>query len=240
MKGACVLGLLLVGLPVFGADAAEKRWSDEGEISFVNTAGNSKITSLAGKNEMKYRFTDSLRGTWKAAALYGENDGVKTAESYATELKLNYLFSGGAYAFADAGWNKNEFAGIDRRLYGGLGAGYAFLGGPTQLLVGEIGVHYVTDEYTDSTDKDYAEGRAFGKYTYAFTEKTKFSQSLEFLDDLEDTQRYRLNSETAVVAALSGNLSLKTAYLVGYVHEPTPETLKKTDSMVTVTLVVTF
>jgi len=59
--------------------------------------------------------------------------------------------------------------------------------------------NYVSDTYTDATDRDYPEGRAFGKYTYAFTDKTRFSQSVEFLDDLKDTAKYRLNSETAII-----------------------------------------
>jgi len=100
--------------------------------------------------------------------------------------------------------------------------------------------NYVSDTYTDATDRDYPEGRAFGKYTYAFTDKTRFSQSVEFLDDLKDTAKYRLNSETAIITSLGGNLSLKTSYLVGYVREPVPDTLEKTDSLVLVTLVLTL
>lgn len=243
MKRVLVLGLSLfvvLSVPVAGAAEKEKQFVDEGEISFVNTTGNSRVTSLAVKNEMRYHFTDSVLGIWKLGALYGENDSVKNAESYATELKVNYVLLNGIYSFAVGGWQQNEFAGIDRRLYGGLGAGYAFLDGPHNFLVGEIGVNYSADEYTDATDRDYPEGRAFGKYAYAFTDKTRFSQSVEFLDDLKDTAKYRLYSETAVIATLSGNLSLKTSYIVGYVREPVPDTLKNTDSMVLVTLVLTF
>lgn len=36
--------------------------------------------------------------------------------------------------------------------------------------------------------------------------KTKFSQSLEFLADLQDTAKYRLNSETAEIADLVGDV----------------------------------
>lgn len=238
---ALVLGLSLsCGLALPAAGAAEKKWADEGEISFVSAAGNTTATNLAAKNELRHRFTDSLLGAWKVSALYGKSDGVKTAESYATEARLDQVFANGVSAFAVAGWQRNEFSGIDRRVYGGLGAGYAFLGGPQSFLVGELGVNYTSDSYTDSTDRDYPEGRAFGKYTYAFTDKTKLSQSVEFLDDLEHTARYRLNAETALVVALGGNLSQKISYLVNHVNEPVPDSLDKTDSLVMVTLVLTF
>jgi putative salt-induced outer membrane protein YdiY len=140
----------------------------------------------------------------------------------------------------NAGWQQNKFAGIDEQVYGGVGVGYKFLDGPNNFLIGELGVMYVSDTFTDKTRKDYPSGRAFAKYVYAFTEKNKFSQSLEYLDDLNDSQRYFVNSETAVVSSLSGNFSLKAAYLVNYSNEPVPATLKKKDSMLTVALVVTY
>lgn len=126
---------------------------------------------------MRYHFADSVLGTWKLGALYGESDSVKNAESYATEFKMYYRLSSGLSGFAVGVWQQNKFAGIDRRLHGGLGAGYAFLDGPRNTLAGEIGVNYVVDEYTDSTGKEYPEGRAFGKYTWAFTDRTRFSQA---------------------------------------------------------------
>lgn len=243
MKKILVLGLawfVAFAVPAASAAEKEKRWADEGEISFVASGGNTETTNLAAKNELRRRFTDSVRGTWKIGALYGKSGDVTTSESYATEVKLDYLFSNGVSAFAAGGWQQNTFAGIDRRVYGGLGAGYAFLGGPRNFLVGELGVNYTSDSYTDGTDQEYPEGRAFGKYLHAFTDKTKFSQSVEFLDDLKDTARYRLSSETAIIVALSGNLSLKTSYLVGYVNEPVPDFLKNSDSTAMATLVVTF
>lgn len=245
MKQILVLGLsLFVGfsfsVPAAAAAKKEKQFVDEGEISFVNTTGNSKVTSLAVKNEMRYHFTESVLGTWKLGALYGENGGAKNAENYATELRLANVLSNGISGFVTGGWQQNTFAGIETRIYGGLGAGYALLDGPHNFLVAEIGVNYAADTYTDSTDKYYPEGRAFGEYTYAFTDKTRFSQSVEFLDDLKDTAKYRLNSETAIIATLGGSLSLKTSYLVGYLSEPTPDTLEKTDAMVLVTLVLTL
>ena len=214
--------------------------TDEGEISFVNTGGNTEVTTLAAKNQLKYKFSDNLLATWKLGAVYGENNKVTTAENYFTDLKVDYLFTERLYALADAGWLQNRFVGIDERLYGGLGAGYKFLNGPAHFLVGELGVHYVADDYTDGTRKDYPAGRAYGKYTYAFTEKNKAYQSLEFLYDFKDSNNYDVNSETAVISALGGNLSLKVAYLVNYKNEPVPSTLKKTDTMMTVALVVNY
>ena len=68
--------------------------------------------------------------------------------------------------------------------------------------------------------------------------KNKFSQSLEFLYDFDDSDNYRINSETAFITALSNYLSLKTSYEIKHDNEPVPATLKETDTILSVTLVV--
>ncbi len=88
--------------------------------------------------------------------------------------------------------------------------------------------------------KDYLGGRAFASYEYAFTEKNKFSQSVEYLYDFEDGDNYNVLSETGLISALSDYLSLKASYVVKYDNEPVPSTLKETDTILSVTLVVNF
>jgi hypothetical protein len=43
----------------------------------------------------------------------------------------------------------------DKRIYGGPGEGYKFLGGPNNFLVGELSLLYVSDSYTDDAKKSY-------------------------------------------------------------------------------------
>ncbi|MBW2330841.1 MAG: DUF481 domain-containing protein [Deltaproteobacteria bacterium] len=233
-----LIALLVVFAMSTGGYAEEKKWSDEAELSFVDTGGNTDVTTLSAKNLLKYKFTEKLHAGWKLGALYGESDDEKNAESYFTELRLDYLFTERFYSYATGRWMKDEFAGIDSRYYLGPGAGYQFLNGPKHFLVSEAGLNYVKEEYTDNTDKDYFGGRAFAKYEYAFTEKNKFSQSVELLYDFDDSENYNVNSETALISALSDYLSLKASYVIKYDNQPVPETLEETDTVLGVTLVV--
>ena len=238
---ALCIGLAVIASSSFAEERKEKKaLSDEGELSYVKTDGNTEISTLSAKNLLKYQFNAQLLGSWKVGAVNAKTSHVKTAESYFTDLKLDYQNTLRLYSFVNAGWQQNRFAGVDEHVYGGLGAGYKFLDGPANFLIGELGVMYVADKYTDSTKKDYPGGRAFAKYTYAFTEKNRFSQSLEYLDDFNKSDKYFVNSETAVISALSGIFSLKAAYLVNYSNEPVPATLKKKDSMTTVALVANY
>jgi len=232
--------LIVLLMMVSVSHAQEKRVSDEAELSFVDTGGNTDVTTLSAKNLLKYKFSEKIEGGWKVGALYGKSDGEKNAESYFMDLRLDYLFTKKLYGAALTGWLRDEFSGIDSRYDMGIAAGYKFLTGPKHGLVGEAGLNYVKEEYTDDTDKDYLEGRAFAGYSYSFSEKNKFSQSLEYLYDFDDSGNYGLKSETALISALTGVISLKAGYEIKYDGQPVPSTLDKTDTTLSLALVANF
>jgi len=238
--GKFFIALLTVCVMATAGYAEVKKWTDEAELSYVDTGGNTDLVSLSAKNLLKYAFTDALKGAWKLGALYGKADSIKTAESYFTEFRLDYLYTDRMYFAGIAGWLEDTFAGIESRYYVGPVVGYKWLTGPKHFVTTEVGLNYVNEEYVNNTEEDYLQGRAFGLYEYAFSAKNKFSQSLEFLYDFEDSDNYNMNSVTALISALSDYLSLKTSYEIKHDHEPVPETLKKTDTIMAVTLVVNF
>ncbi|HKJ04517.1 MAG TPA: DUF481 domain-containing protein [Geopsychrobacteraceae bacterium] len=240
MKKISLLLFLLPGLFMSGAVlAADKNWSNDAELSFVDTGGNTEVTTLAAQNLLKYRFDEQYTGQWLLQALYGENAGEKNAESYATELRGDYAPYERLYYFATAGWLQDEFSGTDSRIVFGLGSGYKFLQGSKHFLIGEAGLTYTREEYVDNSDAAYLGARLFGKFDYKFNETSRFMQSLELLPDFDETDNWLLNSETAIIAALSNRFSMKTAYKVKYDHEPLAG-LDKTDRILSVALMAQF
>ncbi|MGE5189861.1 MAG: YdiY family protein [Gemmatimonadota bacterium] len=238
---AAAAGILLIGSAAPAAEPPAKpaaALSDQAELSYVQTTGNTKTQTLAAKNLLSYRFTGSTTGSWSLSALRGEDQGRTTAESYATELRLDHLLTERVYVYGMAGWNKNRFAGLDQRYYGGAGAGDKLLAGPRHVLLAEAGLNETREEFTDNTAKTFLTGRAFAKYEYAFTPKSRCSQSLEYLHDFSDSKHYKLVSETAVTAAVTDVLSLKVGYTVRYDHQPIPAALRKTDTVLAAALVV--
>jgi putative salt-induced outer membrane protein len=218
----------------------EKRLRDQAELSFVSTGGNTEVTTFSLKNTLRYGFTERFSVTWDAAALYGKSDGEKNAERYATELRLDYALSERFYAFGNAGWRRDRFAGLEDRYVSGAGGGYRILPGPRHFLDGEIGLTYIVDRYTTGERQDFPSGRVFTRYLFAFTERSRFSQTVEFLHDFGDPENYNINTETAVTAALNSYLSLKMSYSVRYDNVPVPETLRRTDSAVSAALVFNY
>jgi len=230
--------VFVVATCVYGEE--EKKWGDQAELTYVDTGGNTDMKTLSAKNLLEYKFTDKLEGAWKAKAIYGESDGERDAEKYSTELRLNYLCTERFYSAIIAGWRKDKFAGIDSEYTVGPAVGYKILDGPKHFLLSEAGVNYVNHEYTDGEEEENLGGRAFAKYEYAFTEKNRFSQSVEYLHNFEDSNDYDVNSETAVISALNGFLSLKVSYLIEYRHRPVSSSLDDTDTTLAIALVVNF
>lgn len=235
-----IIPLALVGLVVLtaGAWAEGTNWGNQTELSFVQSDGNSEVTTFAGNNILTLKQGEALFYTWEVGALYGESDDQRNSERYFTKLRGDYLLTERSYAALIGGWNKDNFAGIDSRYYAGAVSGYKLLEGPTHLWAAEAGADYVAEEYTDDTDRDYPRGRIFTEYQYLFTEKNRFLQSVEYLHDFDESRNYNLNTETAISSAINDALSLKASFKLYYDNDPVPATLDDTDTLLTVALVI--
>ena len=220
----------------------EKRFSNETSFALVNTTGNSDTLTVAGKNEMKYKFTDKWTGSWVVGGLYNKSDGDKTAERYFTDLRADYAITDRWYAYGLGTWLRDKFSGFDNRYGIGPGVGYKFLLGPKHFLLGETGLNYAYEDYSDPNEdnQQFLEGRLFGRYEWAFTEKIKFSQGLEYLQSFKTGSAYKLNSETALTTELTDILALKISYRVLYNNDPRPSDLDKTDTILATSLVVSY
>lgn len=246
-KTGALLCILMSALPpLAGADELkEKPWTDEAQLSFVATGGNSDVETLSAKNLYKLKFADRYSFIWRAEALNGRTNDVLSAERYFTDLRLEYAFSEHAYLYANTGWLQDTFAGLDSRTYLSSGGGYRVLNGPDSFLKLEGGASIAKESYLgfDSeaeSSRRFTESRLFAEYLYLFTPKNKFSQSFESLHDLSDSDRYRLNSETALTAALNSRFSLRISYQVKYNHQPVPATLDRTDTVLSTAIVANF
>lgn len=251
---ALLLACLLATTPVMAAEEdeapAKKRLKAEAELSYVDTSGNSEVTTLSAKNKMTYDFTDTLSGTWKMSALNSKSEGERSNESYASELRLDYALSAKAFTGFLAGWKKDRYAFLDAQYYGGVFVGYNFFDGPAHFVKSEAGLDYVSDKFYDDpdtplideskTDRDYVRGRVFSLYEYHINEKTKFSQSVEYLHDFDESENYNINTVTAFITALSDILSLKTSYEVQYDHMPASATADDTDTIFSVALLLSY
>lgn len=241
MKGntlwIAILLAMLVAAPLYAEDKAVKNVA---ELSYLDTSGNTETTTFKAKNTLTWAVSPKTSLIWLVRGLYGESDGEKNAEQYATELRGDYLVTDRLYTSLIGGWLQDEFAGIDTKYYVGPALGYFFLKGPKHVFKSEVEVDYVNEEYIDDTSEDYAQGSVFAEYEYTISDKNKFTQSAKYSVDLEDGERYEAKSVTALIYGFNSTLSLKTSYEVTYVNRPVPSTLEKTDKIFSTTLIINY
>ena len=234
--------------------AQDKKWKDEGELSYVVIDGNSQVTNLSAKNTLTYNATENDKVIWKLASLYGRaeiNSGttqektITVANQDSTDLRYEHGFQNKASAYISCGYLKDRFAGIEQRTYEGVGIGYTFLNTEKTILKAEAGLLYVNEDYTDSAhradpaldDTDYLNGRGYGEYEYMFNEKSRFKQTLEYLYDFDESENWNGTSETSIISSLSSIFSLKTSYTIKYDNLPVAG-LEKRDTILGVTLLI--
>jgi putative salt-induced outer membrane protein len=233
--------IFMLALGTFANLSAQDRlWGNSAELSFVNTSGNTEVITLSAKDRFTYRFSPNIETMVQLSAFYGETDGVKNSEKYSARMSGTYLISGRFYTSAIVGWSKDQFAGIDSRIRIGPAFGYKILTLPDHALEGEAGIEYVDEKFIDDTSKSYCNGRALMLYRFIISEKSDFSQSLEFNYDFTESDNYKANSVTDITTMLTDILSLRASYEIDYVNSPVPADLKKTDTSLSVSLIVSI
>lgn len=237
------LFILIITATAYAEEEPVKKWSNETELSFVDTDGNTELMTLSAKNLLSYNITDKFSSAWKLNILYSEDSGEKTSENYNTELKFSYLFTDRLFVLYTIGGSRDTFSGIRYRINTGPGMGYKFINGPKHFLLSELGGEYVKEENTERIEDEYARGRALAKYEYEFTKKNKFLQSVEYLQSFEESEDYNIISITAITSAINSILSMKAGYEIRYDNQPAVENnevLEKTDRILTIALVINF
>lgn len=211
-----------------------------GNLSFVNTTGNSDLTTLSGDEVLQKMTEDSL---WKfqqtAAAVYGRSEDSTTASAFTAGGRLDRILSSRLSAFAGANWQRNRFAGIARRFEELVGLGYQLLALERDQLSVEGGAAFNQQRSTTGVDDNFIAARAAGSYRHLLTDKAYIQQLAEFLPNLETGKDFRLNTETSLVAPISRAFAVKVAYTIHFDNLPEPG-FKKTDRVLSSGIQVTY
>ena len=240
----CGLGVALVvgALPSVarGQDAPPPPVQFTGDLGFVNTAGNSEVTTLNIGERLTYRTDGWVLGEF-FNIIYGKTDGTESTSLWKAGVRVDRDITPRLAAYGFAGWERNKFAGISRRFDEGMGLAYKVLTGPKSVLDFEAGVALNQQRSTlaGAADNNFTSGRAAGLYRYNLSESAFISQLVEFLPNFELSDDYRVNSETALVASLSKSIALKLGYVIRFDNLPEPG-FKDTDRIFTSGIQVNF
>lgn len=226
---------------VHAQDTAQvKRAEFTADLGFVNASGNASVTTFNVGDKLVLRSRDSSHILTQLFGLvYGRSDGETVADNWRASARYERRLSRRVYLFALLGMDRDRLAGISRRFEESLGLTWKALTGPRTELGLEGGLSFIQERPTAGVGDDFLAGRASALFLHKFRDNVSFTQGLEFLPNLEQGDDYRFNSETAIVAAVSRNISFKTAYAIRFDNTPQPG-FTDTDRLLTTGLQIRY
>jgi putative salt-induced outer membrane protein len=222
------------------------------DLGFVNASGNTSVTTLNIGEKFTANTTDKrVVFTQAFGAVRSRSDGVISAQNYRAQLRLDYGLGGRVYLFGLTGWDKNVPGGVRRRFEETVGLALKAVAAPQDELGIEAGLSMFQQRNTVASagdlDDNFTAGRAAANYKRAFTKTSSFTQLLELIPNFDDSEDFRLNSESAIIALVSSNIGLKLSYLIRYDNLPglkpgstTGERLAKTDRFLTAGITASY
>lgn len=215
--------VLAVALP-FGAAAQDpppKPMELTADFGFVSTSGNSDVTTLNLGEKLILR-----AGRWEhkqqAGSVYGAENDQQTSNLLFGNWRSDFALNSRMALFGYAGYDRNTFAGISRRLEETVGVAAKLLTLASDALTLEAGFGLTQQRSTDGTSNNFSALRTGTLYRHNFSGSSYFTQSIEFLPNLEVSEDYRVNAETALVAPISSHAAIKVGYQIRYDNLPEP------------------
>ena len=246
MKNYCYVITLTSLLLASGNAVAEEKakekspWTSSVELGVINTTGNTETKNTAGKADVTYE-VDKWRHNGHAEA-YGSSsedaagNSIVSAERYELSGKSDYKFNEHDYAFASVKLQKDLFSGFEYEHVVSLGYGRKVIKQADMELDLEIGPGVRFFKVDNGVSDEEALIRLAGKYWWAITDNSKFTQDLifEIGEDLTTSK-----SITGLQANINSSLAMKLTFTVKNKSE-VPVGTEETDTETAVTLVYSF
>lgn len=209
------------------------------DLSFVNTSGNTNITTTGFSEKFIARPGWRWTVTQTAGVVYGRNSGEVNAENYRAGLYVEMAYTPRTGLYALGTFERNIFRGIAARYETSAGLSALLWVGDKDELKFEAGIARINQRATDDLIARFFSGRINTVYRYNFKPSTYFEQTLEVLPNLREADDLRINARTALVAPISRHIGLKMSYVVQWDDQPQP-TFKETDTTLQTGLQLTF
>lgn len=250
------LSVAIAGVTPAVEAPAQKGWQDTAELSYVNTAGNSRSSALG--------FKDKLWRAWESSALEFNAGGVRvettsfnrqaigtlnnfrvdnnaesklSAENYFANGRYNRKISERFFWFAGAGWERNRPSGINNRYQGAAGVGNIWVDSDMLKFRTDYAVTYTKEDAVVANPgvKDNFVGARFSwAYLHKFGKATTYTNDFIVDENLDTTADWRWTMTNAVAVTMSSHLALKAGLRYDYDHKPALLSLPLKDTNFTV------
>lgn len=194
-------------------------WEVASELSLVATGGNTSTLTLGLDGGLTHRLN---RRTTAASIsfLTSEVDSVTRARSLTLEARHGFAVGERLTTFVEAGFARDQFAGIEGRTSLTAGLGYAARLPQSHTLTGEAGAGITIEDRQDATGRSFATATGALHYVWALRPEARLTQDAGISADLQSGRNWRATSETALHVTLTRVLSLKASHAVEYRNAP--------------------
>jgi putative salt-induced outer membrane protein YdiY len=217
---------------------APPRWSLDGELSLVATAGTSSTRTIGLGFDVQHR---SDRTTSRSTLNYitTEAGDVTQAEALSAQARHGVKFGPHVQLFARGAYSRDRFAGINNRATADFGAGYTAKLTPRQSLTAEGGAGFVAEERLDATTLQFASANGTVAYAWKISRASELHEDATLTADLQRGRNWRSTSATSILVALNSMLSLKASHALEYRNAPVAG-FGRTDSRTAAAVVITL
>lgn len=204
------------------------------QLTFLDTRGNATAQSLGAGGDVVWR-PDPWTLTAKAAFAQSETEGELTSRSLTSLLRGSRALNERLSAYGQYDFLRDEFAGVEQRHVFEGGISYLALDAAPHTLRLDGGLGYLYEERPDEELRSATLSLA-AAYRFAISATSELTFTPRFLLPLAETERWKLDQEAALVAALNTSLALKLSHTLRYSAEP-PEGFATTDTIMAISLV---
>lgn len=208
------------------------------DFGFVSASGNTRLATLNFGDKVVAK-ARSWTITQLGAYIYGKTNGVSSANLLKASVRGDHMLLGRIGLFVGSAFERNRFAGFTSHTDQIAGLSALALSAPRDTLRLDGGGVYTNESRVDGTTKSFPAARAGMAFKHSFGGTSSFTQTGEFVPNLEDTDQYRVNTESIVTAKMTAHVGLKLAYLIRYDSKPA-EMFGKSDRILTTGLQFTW
>ena len=195
---------------VKGKKTAEKEngsWRRNIELGVNTSQGNSDTLRYNASLSMS-KETEKTSYFLKASGRYGESEGETDAESADAEAKTQRQLSERMYAALEGNARHDQLADLTYRVRGSLSLGRHFVWTERTVLNAEIGPGYVAEK-KGGEEEGFLAGRAAQYLEFLVTESLQVWESVEFVQNIQNSDVYFVNTAVGLETILISNLSLR-------------------------------
>lgn len=208
--------------------AEEPAWKRNVALGMNFTSGNSD-TALYNIDVNTERKGSKNEIMLNGKFAYGETENTTTEENVNAKAQYNRLLTDRTFLYMNADYKYDNIAHIDYRVSVGPGVGYYFIKKDNKNWSLELGAVHIEEKLNltngvsaidDTTDSINL--RFVSKYDHKISKTAKIWETMEYLPEIDDFNRYYINYELGIEASINAKFTLRFVFEDKYNNTPAP------------------